>query len=410
MQVYNVNFGAKINNVPNLKNLAGKQLALEDTKLCGYTAFIGGKVYTPAGKIVKQDILFDGKKIVAVNDFDEKLINEKINYVVLKNKTITPGIFDEHIHGGYGVNFSNSGEQEIRDMLKTLGKSGTVGILATILPGDDEQIYKQAQILSNIIENPDDGAAIIYGIHFEGFLNPKKKGIHSKEDLRMPTIKNYKRLFGHITKYMKIVTLAPERDRHFSLTKFLKKSGVIVSAGHSCATAKQMSDSGITQVTHVFNAMSMFHHRNLTILNAALSNDDITTELLADEATVNPSVMDILMKLKKKDKIVLVSDALPYAGRHEDFVMGRKKIHVDKDGIPRDDNGILAGNMKFLHEVAPKLIKDTIMTFSDFIKYASVNPARNNGVLDDFKIQQNSAPHFSVWDNKTKTIEKTFIA
>jgi N-acetylglucosamine-6-phosphate deacetylase len=171
-----------------------------------------------------------------------------------------------------------------------------------------------------------------------------------------------------------------------------------------------MQDSNITQVTHVYNAMSKFHHRNLNILTEALTNDNITTELLADEATVHPSVMSMLMKLKPKDKIVLISDALPYAGKNENFVMGRKKIYVDKNGIPRDDKGTLAGNMKFLHNTAKTLIQDTIMTFADFIKYACINPARNNGALDDFTVKKDLTPNFSVWNNKTNTIEKTFIA
>ena len=99
MQVDNITFGAKISNIPYMPKTAGKKLALRDAKLGSYTAFIGSKVYTPEGKIVKQDLLFDGKKIIAIDDFDENTIGKKIDYIILNNETIAPAIVDEHIHG-----------------------------------------------------------------------------------------------------------------------------------------------------------------------------------------------------------------------------------------------------------------------------------------------------------------------
>ena len=90
--------------------------------------------------------------------------------------------------------------------------------------------------------------------------------------------------------------------------------------------------------------------------------------------------------------------------------MNGKTIHVDENLVPRDDEGTLAGNMRFLPNVAKILIKNTVMTFADFIKFACVNPARNLGVLNNFEIKKDSTPNFTVWNNKTKTPEKTFIA
>ncbi len=407
MQIDNITFGAKINSIPNMPKMAGRNLSLNDVKLRGYTAFIGGKVFTPAGKIVKQDLLFDGKKVI-INDFDENSISQKIDYIILNDEIITPAIIDEHIHGGWGVSFHDSDENEIRALLKKLAQKGTAGVIATTLPGSAEQIRKQIQVLSNIIKNPDEDSARIYGIHLEGpFLNPEKKGIHSEKDLMKPTIENYE---SFLPENVKIVTLAPELDEGFKLTKYLQDMGITVSAGHSLASAKQIIDSGIKQVTHIFNAMAQLHHRIPTIANEGLNNPNITAELLADETSVIPSVMNMLFKLKPKDKIILISDALPYAGIKKDFKMGGKTIHVDENWIPRDDEGTLAGNMRFLPDVAKILIKDTIMTFADFIKYACVNPARNLGILSDFEIKKDSTPNFTVWNNKTKTPEKTFIA
>lgn len=407
MNINSITFGAKISSIPRLKKVSGTKTALSDLNLEGYKAFIGCDVFTPACKIAKHDLLFKDNKLIAIDDFDENSISDKINYAILKDKTVAPAILDEHIHGGYGVSFHDSSEEEIRTLLKRLGKEGTGAVIATTLPGSAEHIKKQLKILNNIIKNPDKGAARIFGIHLEGpFLNPEKKGIHSEDDLMPPTIENYE---SFEPENVKIVTLAPELDKDFQLTNYLRDKGVIVSAGHSMASAQEILDSGIKQVTHIFNAMASMHHRKPTIANEGLFNPEITAELLADEASVSPQYMNMTFLYKPENKIVLISDALSNAGIHKDFYMNGKLIHVDKNWIPKDDNDTLAGNMKFLHNVAKLLIRNTNMTFQNFIRYACVNPANNLGLLSKFSLREGLEPMISIWDNKELVPQKTFI-
>ncbi len=403
---YQLNFGARIHDIPKM-NVKKSIVDLKNLKLTGYTALIGADVYTPSNKIVKQDLLLKGKQIVAIDDFEPEKIAGVIKYTDLTGKTITPAILDEHIHGGYGVSFHDSDEASIRGLLKTLSKEGTGGVVATTLPGTLEFIKKQLKILNNIIKNPDEDAAKIYGIHLEGpFLNKKKAGIHPPEALKKPTIKNYKALEPE---NVKIVTLAPELDKDYQLSQYLALHGVKVSAGHSKATAKEVLDSKATQVTHLFNAMVPFHHRIPTIANVGLLDSNISAEMNSDTSLLEPITMDLIMKCKPKGKLLLISDALPEAGIKEDFVMNGKTIHVREDWSAIDDNNILAGSMRFLHNIVQELIKKTNLTFKDFIRYASINPAKNIGVENEFKIQKGLSPKFSIWDNKTITPEKTFV-
>lgn len=408
MEVNNITFGAKIGNIPNLTAIAGKRTALPNLSSGGYKAFIGCDVFTPACEIVKQNLLFKDKKLIAVDDFDETSVSDKIDYVMLDGKTVAPAIFDEHIHGGFGVSFHDSNEAEIRDLLKQLANDGTAGVIATTLPGKAEHIRNQIQILSSIINNPDEGSAKIYGIHLEGpFLNPLKKGIHSTSDLMLPTIENYE---SFSPENIRLVTLAPEEDAGYALTKYLSDRGIIVSAGHSMATAKQILEAGIKHVTHLFNAMALMHHREPTIANEGLFNPGISAELLADNASVSPQYMNMTFYYKPDNKIILISDALSHAGVYQDFDMNGKLIHVDENGIPKDKDGTLAGNMKFLHNAARELIENTNLTFKNFIKFASVNPANCFGLLDKFTLKEGAEPNFSIWDNKELIPEKTFIA
>lgn len=115
------------------------------------------------------------------------------------------------------------------------------------------------------------------------------------------------------------------------------------------------------------------------------------------------------MRLKPKSKLILISDALPEAGIKENFYMNNVKINVKDDWTAISDDGILAGSMQFLHNLAKKLIDKTQMTFRDFIQYASVNPSKNMKVEKDFRLQEGLTPNFTIWDNKTITAEKTFV-
>lgn len=401
-----ISFGAKIGNIPNIKKIAGKRIPLSDVKLDGYNAFIGADVYMPSGEIKQHDLLFRDDELVAIDDFCESKIKGLVNYVLLKGKMIAPAIFDEHIHGGFGVSFHNSTEAEIRKLLKQFNNEGIGGVLATMLPDSVENIKNQIKILNNIIKNPDKNATKIFGIHLEGpFLNPQKAGIHPRDILKLPTIETYEKFEPE---NVKMVTLAPELDEDYKLSKYLFENGVIASAGHSMASAKNIIDSGIKQVTHIFNAMAGFHHRNETMLNEALMNDKITAEMIADVTELTPKTMQLVMKLKPKEKLVLVSDALPNAEKLEDFVMNNIRIIVKNDYTATSDAGVIAGNMRILPDSAKEIIEKTGMEFADFITYSSKNPTRNVGVQDKFELKEGAKPIFSVWDEKNIFCEKTF--
>ena len=129
----------------------------------------------------------------------------------------------------------------------------------------------------------------------------------------------------------------------------------------------------------------------------------------SDESLLIPQTMNLIMNAKPKGKLVLISDALPEAGIKRDFLMNGTLIHVDKNWVAKDGDGVLAGSMQFLHNIAKKITEHTDMTFSDFIRYASENPAKNLGVSDKFTLKAGLKPIFSVWNNKTKKVEKTFI-
>jgi N-acetylglucosamine-6-phosphate deacetylase len=156
--------------------------------------------------------------------------------------------------------------------------------------------------------------------------------------------------------------------------------------------------------------MRGFHHRIPSIANEGLLNDSIYAEVNSAIELLDPATVELIAKTKPKDKVILISDALNGTNiKGDHFYMGGKRIDIDEDGIAKDKDGILAGSIKLLGQVVRRLVDTTHMTFSDFIKFASENPARNLKVENDYKLNRGLSPNFVVWNKSKLTPERTFI-
>ena len=370
---------------------------------------MNAEVFTPALNFVKKTLFFNKDRFLTKDEF-QKSVNKdsEINVYDMQDKYITPALVDQHIHGGYGIDFNNASEEEIRNFLREIKKWGQGDILATFVPGKVDELNSQMEIIRNIINNPLKGEARIAGINLEGpFLSPKKAGIHPPENLMLPTVENLKKLN---LENVKMITIAPELDKDYKATEYLNSLGVITSAGHSTATAEQVRESGVKQVTHLFNAMSGFHHRIPTIANEGLLNDNIYAEVNTAIELLDPKTVDLVFRVKPEDKIILISDALSGTNIKEDhFIMGGKRIDIDENGIAKDKEGILAGSIKLMGQIARRIVDTTQMTFGDFIKFASQNPAKNIGLENDYKIAEGSSPNFTIWNKDSLVPETTVI-
>ena len=195
-----------------------------------------------------------------------------------------------------------------------------------------DELNSQMEIIRNIINNPLKGEARIAGINLEGpFLSPKKAGIHPPENLMLPTVENLKKLN---LENVKMITIAPELDKDYKATEYLNSLGV----------------------------MSGFHHRIPTIANEGLLNDNIYAEVNTAIELLDPKTVDLVFRVKPEDKIILISDALSGTNIKEDhFIMGGKRIDIDENGIAKDKEGILAGSIKLMGQIARRIVDTTQM-------------------------------------------------
>lgn len=258
----------------------------------------------------------------------------------------TPLIIEQHIHGAFGTDFNTvSSTDEICNVADNLLKHGIGGFFPTLVTDSIENIKKQI----SIIKEASKLCPQILGIHLEGiFINPAKKGIHNQMQFLPLTVENYKHIEDDS---IKIVTLAPELDE--DLISYLRNKNIKVQAGHCVGWDLSHTDG----VTHTFNAMTGITHRDKSTALSALINDDIYAEIIADGIHVSDEALKLFFKSKPKDKVILVSDALPITESNlKESVFAGSKIYYDGEKATSLD-GTIAGSTALLDKIIQRLGK-----------------------------------------------------
>lgn len=250
-------------------------------------------------------------------------------------------IIEQHFHGAYGVDFNKAGVNDIVKLSRKLYDIGIDGFFPTLVTDTVENTKRQIGVIKEASKECNG----ILGIHLEGiFLNPLRKGIHNIEHFLALTVDNYKKLEDD---FIKIVTLAPELDE--GLIKYLKNKGIKVQAGH--CTGWQKDERKPNGVTHMFNAMTGVSHRQSTTALSALLDDSVYTEVIGDGVHVYDDALELLLRTKPKDKIILISDALPITySKEETAVFADSRIHYNGK-VATSDDGTIAGSTKLLPEI-----------------------------------------------------------
>ncbi len=279
----------------------------------------------------------------------------------------TNALVEEHLHGGFGIDFAKCETDGFVEFAGKIKKHGVCTFFPTLATDTVENLKLQIKRIKEAQAKLPQDAAKIGGVHLEAcFLNPQKKGIHDESQLLKPTIENFKLLEDEI---IKIVTLAPELDEKFELCGYLSAKGVKVSAGH-CLGADL---SHVSQVTHLYNAMGSFNHKEPSTVVSALHDDRISTELIADMMHVQKEVVELTLKIKPDDKIILISDALPIAHADFDSMEFCNKTIFLKNGKAVDKNGTMAGSVSFVSDIIKNLVKSGILDLQTAVKMASTN-------------------------------------
>ncbi len=328
--------------------------------------------------IVKTDISFD-KNIEKIGDIGS--VAEEIS--LPGDAIVLPGFIDEHIHGAGGCDAMDASEGSLATIAKTVAKEGTVGFLATTMTQSRENILSAMKAVKAYREGEHDGAELL-GVHLEGpFISAVHKGAQPLEYVAKPDIDifdEYDRASGNS---IKIVTLAPEEEGAKELIAHLVSRGIVASIGHTGAKYNDIASAvaiGAKNVTHTYNAQSALHHRDIGTVGSALLMDELSCELIADTIHVSVPAIKLLLKCKKQDGIILITDAMRAKGLGDgESELGGQRVFV-KNGEARLADGTLAGSVLCMNHAVRNMVEKVGMNLESACEFASLNPARALGM------------------------------
>lgn len=295
-----------------------------------------------------------------------------------------PGLIDLHFHGCMGYDFCDHTQEALQHITEYEAQAGITTICPATMTLPQDELLQICKTVASY-ENPN--GSTICGIHLEGpFLSEKNKGAQNAAYLRPADYSFYQQLQKACNDRIKIVSLAPEIPENFNFIQQAKDS-VRISLAHSGADydiAKAAFDVGATHVTHLFNAMSPFHHRNPGIIGAAFDSPQVHVEMICDGIHIHPSMIRAAFSMFTDERIILISDSMEATGLSDGtYSLGGQTVSVQGRLATLSDNTI-AGSVSNLMDCVRYLVKEVNIPFTSAIRCATENPAKELGIYDRY--------------------------
>lgn len=333
-------------------------------------AIVNAAVVRPDSVIKDGTVIFDEN----IKEVGQNLCVGNAEVIDAKGAYVMPGFIDIHIHGYMGCDTSDGDRDGLLKIAQNLTRNGVTAFCPTTMTVAMSDIQKALDLIGELKEK-NNGAKIL-GANVEGpFINQKKKGAQDDKYIKAPDTDFVMRNAENI----KLITLAPETDKDLTFTKYVSQNtDIAVSVGHTDATYEQTNaafKNGARHVTHLFNAMTPFSHRAVGVIGAALENDNVSCELIADTFHISPVLFGIVERLKG-DKLVLITDCMRAGGMPDgEYTLGGQPVTVR--GIEcRLKDGTIAGSILTLNSAVRNFLKHTGLPIYKVVNMASLNPAR----------------------------------
>jgi len=356
-------------------------------------------------------VIDDGKKYKASILIKDGLIKKIIKagalpraqkIIDVKNNILTAPFVDTHIHGSYGFGVDCKEKDALLKLSLALKKQGVYAFCPTVFTMPLQDTISTLSKFAPTI-GQEKGAKII-GFHLEGpFISKNRLGFMRKEAVQEISLQTLKKLYEAAQGKIVSMTVAPEVKNLSVLVNFAKKHNILLQAGHTSATYLEMLKGynlGIKHATHLYNAMSGFHHRDLGAVGTIFYLKDFSAEIIADGEHSCPEAVKLFLRQKAADKIFLITDALTPTGKKAGLSNG-EKVKLEKGVFVRVADKVIAGSALTMLKAVQNLVKWGY-SLENALKAASTNPAHRFGI--DLSIKQNKKANFIILDKKTLKI------
>jgi N-acetylglucosamine-6-phosphate deacetylase len=322
---------------------------------------------------------------------------------------LVPGFVDLQINGAGAVDFAHADRAGWQRALQAHARHGTTACCPTFvsapLAAYDEPLAVALAVASDTESaTGDELGARVLGVHLEGPFLGGAPGAHVVEHLRVVDGPWLAGLLERAPGLVRIVTLAPEADPELAGTGMLSAAGVVVALGHSTATyaeARAAADAGATLVTHLFNGMRPFNHREPGLAGAALDDPRLTPSLIADLVHVHPAALRLA--IGAKESVTLVTDAVAVdAGTIGDVVM------QERDGAARLADGTLAGSVLTMDRAVRNVV-DLGFPLVRAVEMAATVPAQILGCSDRGRLEPGRRADIVALDRESLAVRAVWV-
>jgi N-acetylglucosamine-6-phosphate deacetylase len=334
-------------------------------------------------KILGGYVYYDGGKIIAVTS-DELPFAEELDVGELY---VSAGFIDPHTHGGGGYPFEGTVDDIVGGVNFHLAH-GTTSICPTISAAPIEDMRRSVANVKAAMSDLRVKANII-GAHLEGpYLSLAQTGAQAGACITFPIEKDYISIVEEFPGTVARWTYAPEHDEGASFASYMRKAGIVASAGHTNATYADMKvaiDAGCHLVTHLYSCTSTVTRkqgfRSLGVIESTFLEDGLVAEIIADGKHLPPELIRMIYKIKGPDGIIAVTDSLSLAGT--DVKTGRMSStdFIIEDGVCKLlDRSAFAGSIATADLLLRVLTKEAEIPLCEAVKLISKNPARVMGL------------------------------
>ena len=359
---------------------------------------------TPYERIESCGILCEKDTIIAIGGETAFSQDEPgLQIVKLKDAYGLPGFIDTHIHGleANAVPDFAGDRDPVQVMSWILARHGVTTFFPTIVSQPRDAMIAQVDAMCSSIQRGYQFAEP-QAMHLEGpFINPQKRGDQVAANISPVDLGFARELFEAGHGRIKVMTFAPEMPNALKLVELMLEHGVIPSMGHSLATESETLkaiDAGAHRCTYIFNAMPSIYHRSSSLTAIALTDDRVTIEIIVDGLHLHPTIVNMIVRCKPADKIVVISNAVILEHLYENGA---------EPEIIRTGEGVISGSTMTLDNSWLHLLSYGNMNKSLAAACISTNPAKDLGLITRGELRPGKRADITILDSRTNRVRMT---